>query len=59
MKKLEFMKKNDQNPKIYITENGITEPKDNKRGLDAALKDPQRIENTLRHFVLDENGNEE
>ncbi|CAB4301003.1 unnamed protein product [Prunus armeniaca] len=49
-KLLEFMNKNYRNPIIYITENGITEPKDNKLGLDAALKDPHRIENNLRHL---------
>ncbi|PQQ04808.1 beta-glucosidase 12-like [Prunus yedoensis var. nudiflora] len=49
-KLLEFMNKNYRNPIIYITENGITEPKDNKRELDAALKDPHRIENNLRHL---------
>ncbi|CAL2258855.1 unnamed protein product [Prunus armeniaca] len=49
-KLLEFMNKKYRNPIIYITENGITEPKDNKLGLDAALKDPHRIENNLRHL---------
>ncbi|XP_008238364.1 PREDICTED: beta-glucosidase 10-like [Prunus mume] len=57
-KLLEFMNKNYRNPIIYITENGITEPKDNKLGLDAALKDPRRIENNLRHLFW-MNANEE
>lgn len=49
-KLLEFMKQNYQSPKIYISENGITEAKDDKQGLDEALKDPHRIQCILRHL---------
>lgn len=49
-KLLAFMKEHYRSPKIYITENGITEPKDDKRGLGEVLKDQHRIENTLRHL---------
>lgn len=49
-KLLEFMKENYQSPKIIITENGITEAKNDKRGLDVALKDPHRIQSILWHL---------
>ncbi|PRQ17089.1 putative beta-glucosidase [Rosa chinensis] len=49
-KLLEFMKQNYQSPKIYITENGITEAKNVTLGLDVVLKDPHRIECILRHL---------
>ncbi|KAI5356404.1 hypothetical protein L3X38_009299 [Prunus dulcis] len=49
-KLLEFMKENYQNPKIIITENGITEAKNDKRELDVALKDPHRIQSILWHL---------
>ncbi|XP_048440049.1 beta-glucosidase 24-like [Pyrus x bretschneideri] len=49
-KLMDFMKENYQSPKIYITENGINEAKDNSRRLDKALKDPHRVKNTLRHL---------
>ncbi|XP_040372929.1 beta-glucosidase 24 [Rosa chinensis] len=51
-KLLKFMKRKYQSPKIYISENGITEAKDDKRGLDVALKDPHRIECILRHLYM-------
>ncbi|PRQ17020.1 putative beta-glucosidase [Rosa chinensis] len=49
-KLLEFMKQNYQSPKIYISENGITEEKDDNLELDVAVKDPHRIECILRHL---------
>ncbi|CAB4310939.1 unnamed protein product [Prunus armeniaca] len=49
-KLLEFIKKEYRDPKIYITENGITEEKDDKLGLDEALKDPHRIQYILQHL---------
>ncbi|XP_050368855.1 beta-glucosidase 24-like [Argentina anserina] len=51
-KLLKFLKRKYQSPKIYISENGITEAKNNKHGLDAALKDPHRIECILRHLYM-------
>ncbi|PON63682.1 Glycoside hydrolase [Trema orientale] len=47
-----FMKEKYESPKIYITENGITEANVPKCGLDVALKDPHRIINTLRHLYM-------
>ncbi|XP_028960112.2 beta-glucosidase 24-like [Malus domestica] len=47
---LKFMKKKYQDPKIYISEHGITEAKDDKLRLSDALKDPHRIESILRHL---------
>ncbi|KAL5543971.1 hypothetical protein UlMin_007755 [Ulmus minor] len=47
---LEFMKQKYQNPKIYITENGINEKRDDKRGLDELLNDSHRINYVLRHL---------
>ncbi|XP_048445027.1 beta-glucosidase 24-like [Pyrus x bretschneideri] len=47
---LKFMKKKYQDPKIYISENGITEAKDDKLRLSDALKDPHRIQSILRHL---------
>ncbi|KAM2286591.1 hypothetical protein ACFX1S_039038 [Malus domestica] len=44
------MKKKYQDPKIYISEHGITEAKDDKLRLSDALKDPHRIESILRHL---------
>lgn len=49
-KLLEFIKKEYRDPKIYITENGITEERDDKLGLDEALKDPHRIQYILQHL---------
>ncbi|KAM6568148.1 hypothetical protein CsatB_016133 [Cannabis sativa] len=45
-----FMKDKYQNPKIIITENGITEVNDPNKPLEVALNDPHRIINTLRHL---------
>uniref|UniRef100_UPI0005C800A9 beta-glucosidase 24-like n=1 Tax=Fragaria vesca subsp. vesca TaxID=101020 RepID=UPI0005C800A9 len=47
-KLLEFMKQNYQSPTIYITENGITEARNDTLALDAQLRDPHRIECILR-----------
>ncbi|KAJ7945732.1 Beta-glucosidase [Quillaja saponaria] len=49
-KLLYFMKRKYKSPKIYISENGITEKKDEKRKLEDALKDPHRVNNILRHL---------
>ncbi|GMY15070.1 beta-glucosidase [Fagus crenata] len=49
-KLLELMKQNYQNPKIYITENGMTETKNDTIPLDQALKDPKRIDFIKRHL---------
>ncbi|KAH0975335.1 hypothetical protein GBA52_017234 [Prunus armeniaca] len=49
-KLLEFIKNEYRDPKIYITENGITEERDDKLGLDEALKDPHRIQYILQHL---------
>nr|XP_011463289.1 PREDICTED: beta-glucosidase 12-like [Fragaria vesca subsp. vesca] len=43
-KLLKFMKHNYQCPKIYITENVITEARKDTLALDAQLRDPHRIE---------------
>ncbi|KAL6182586.1 hypothetical protein ACLB2K_044005 [Fragaria x ananassa] len=47
-KLLEFMKQNYQSPTIYITENGITEARNDTLALDAQLRDPHRIKCILR-----------
>ncbi|RXH88606.1 hypothetical protein DVH24_000205 [Malus domestica] len=44
------MKKNYQSPKIYITENGINDAKNDTRRLDETLKDLHRVKNTLWHL---------
>ncbi|KAL6297074.1 hypothetical protein ACE6H2_005216 [Prunus campanulata] len=49
-KLLVFMKQNYQNPKIYISENGISEVEEEENGLDGALRDPHRIQSVLRHL---------
>ena len=45
-----FMKQNYRNPKIYISENGISEVEEEENGLDGALRDPHRIQSVLRHL---------
>ncbi|KAJ9140194.1 hypothetical protein P3X46_030870 [Hevea brasiliensis] len=49
-KVLEFIEQKYQNPKIYITENGITEERNDNRGLVEALDDPHRIEYIQQHL---------
>ncbi|KAM1014157.1 hypothetical protein FF1_043988 [Malus domestica] len=49
-KLLVFIKQNYQSPKIYISENGISEVEEESNGLDGALKDPHRIQSILRHL---------
>ncbi|KAJ7956080.1 putative Beta-glucosidase [Quillaja saponaria] len=49
-KLLKFMKRKYKSPKIYISENGITEKKVENRKLEDALKDPHRVNNILRHL---------
>lgn len=51
-KLLLFMKKNYQSPKIYITENGISELNTGSAHLAQSLKDTHRIVNTLRHLYM-------
>lgn len=47
---LEYLHKKYQGPKFYITENGISEGRDDGLGIDVALEDPQRVRNILRHL---------
>eukprot|EP00257_Ricinus_communis_P019508 XP_015578519.1 beta-glucosidase 24 isoform X2 [Ricinus communis] len=49
-KVLEFIKQKYQNPKIYITENGVTEKRDDSRGLIEALDDQHRISYIQQHL---------
>ncbi|PQQ17364.1 hypothetical protein Pyn_06696 [Prunus yedoensis var. nudiflora] len=55
-KLLEFIKKEYRDPNIYITENGITEKRDDKLRLDEALKDPHRIQCILQHLYQIKSG---
>ncbi|KAF7833956.1 beta-glucosidase 24-like [Senna tora] len=47
---LDFMKEEYDNPKIYISENGITEANKKNIKLEEALFDPHRIDSILRHL---------
>uniref|UniRef100_A0A2N9HWS4 Beta-glucosidase n=1 Tax=Fagus sylvatica TaxID=28930 RepID=A0A2N9HWS4_FAGSY len=51
-KLLQFMKLKYQSPKIYITENGIPEKRNDNLTLKEALEDPHRINNILRHLYV-------
>ncbi|KAL9439013.1 hypothetical protein AB3S75_024636 [Citrus x aurantiifolia] len=47
---LEYVKNNYQNPAIYITENGVTEQRNDNLTLDVALKDEHRVDFVLGHL---------
>ncbi|KDP30947.1 hypothetical protein JCGZ_11323 [Jatropha curcas] len=51
-KSLEYIKQKYQNPKIYITENGMTEKRDDNRGLVESLDDQRRIEYIQQHLQI-------
>ncbi|KAK2648252.1 hypothetical protein Ddye_015741 [Dipteronia dyeriana] len=47
---LEFIKKEYQNPTIYITENGVTEKRNDSLPVNVALKDQHRINYVVQHL---------
>ncbi|XP_068305203.1 beta-glucosidase 29-like [Pyrus communis] len=49
-KLLEYVKDNYQNPKLYISENGLSDHKDNGSPLEVLLEDPYRISFVIRHL---------
>ncbi|XP_056163387.1 furostanol glycoside 26-O-beta-glucosidase-like isoform X2 [Syzygium oleosum] len=49
---LDYIKRKYQNPKIYITEYGVTEAKVEGRPLANALNDPHRIDCLKQHLAL-------
>ncbi|WCJ36231.1 Beta-glucosidase 24 [Euphorbia peplus] len=49
-KMLEFMMRKYKNPKVYVTENGVTEFRDDRVGLVKALNDQHRIDYIQQHF---------
>ncbi|KAJ8747960.1 hypothetical protein K2173_007847 [Erythroxylum novogranatense] len=49
-KVLEYVKQRYQNPKIYVTENGVTENRNDSRGLVEALDDQHRINYIRQHL---------
>ncbi|GMY07865.1 beta-glucosidase 24-like [Fagus crenata] len=49
-KLLELMNQKYQNPKFYITENGIPESRNDSIPLDQALKDPHQIDYVKQHL---------
>ncbi|KAB2633191.1 beta-glucosidase 13-like [Pyrus ussuriensis x Pyrus communis] len=49
-KLLEYVKDKYQNPKLYISENGLSDHKDNGSPLEVLLEDPYRISFVTRHL---------
>ncbi|KAB2633186.1 beta-glucosidase 13-like [Pyrus ussuriensis x Pyrus communis] len=49
-KLLEYVEDKYQNPKVYISENGISDHKDNGSPLEVLLEDPYRISFVTRHL---------
>ncbi|KAM1981633.1 hypothetical protein ACFX15_038101 [Malus domestica] len=49
-KLLEYVKDKYQNPKVYISENGLADHKDNGSPLEVLLEDPYRISFVTRHL---------
>ncbi|KAK1564341.1 hypothetical protein Q3G72_001094 [Acer saccharum] len=49
-KMLEFIKQEYRNPNIYITENGLTEKRNDSLPVDMVLKDQHRIDNVIQHL---------
>ncbi|CAN6713650.1 unnamed protein product [Malus baccata var. baccata] len=47
---LEYVKDKYQNPKLYISENGLSDHKDNGSPLEVLLEDPYRISFVTRHL---------
>ncbi|TXG67717.1 hypothetical protein EZV62_008992 [Acer yangbiense] len=49
-KLLEYMKREFKNPAIYITENGLSETRNDSLPLKVQLNDPSRIDYTVQHL---------